>query len=84
MMLLVAANDLMTLYLALETMSLAIYVLVAGNRGSLRSSEAGFKYLIMGAFASAFLLMGMALLYGHAGARATRPWRRPSPARPRP
>ena len=67
MMLLVAATDLMTLFLALETMSLSVYVLVAGNRGSLRSSEAGFKYLIMGAFASAFLLMGMALLYGETG-----------------
>ncbi len=67
MMLMVAATDLMSLFLALETMSLSVYVLVAGNRGSLRSSEAGFKYLILGAFASAMLLMGMALLYGQAG-----------------
>jgi len=67
MMLLAAATDLMSLFLAIETMSLSVYVLVAGNRGSLRSSEAGFKYLIMGAFASAVLLMGMALLYGQAG-----------------
>ncbi len=67
MMLLAAATDLMSLFLALETMSLAVYVLVAGNRGSLRSSEAGFKYLIMGAFASAVLLMGSALLYGQTG-----------------
>ena len=67
MMLLAAATDLMSLFLALETMSLSVYVLVAGNRGSLRSSEAGFKYLIMGAFASAVLLMGCALLYGQAG-----------------
>ncbi len=67
MMLLAASTDLMSLFLALETMSLSVYVLVAGNRGSLRSSEAGFKYLVMGAFASAFLLMGMALLYGQAG-----------------
>ena len=67
MMLLAAATDLMSLFLALETMSLSVYVLVAGNRGSLRSSEAGFKYLIMGAFGSAVLLMGMALLYGQAG-----------------
>jgi NADH-quinone oxidoreductase subunit N len=68
MMLLAAATDLLSLFLAIETMSLAVYVLVAGNRGSLRSSEAGFKYLILGAFASAFLLMGLALLYGQAGA----------------
>lgn len=67
MMLLTAATDLMSVFLALETMSLAVYVLVAGNRGSLRSSEAGFKYLILGAFSSAFLLMGMALLYGQTG-----------------
>lgn len=67
MMLLAAATDLMSLFLAIETMSLSIYVMVAGNRGSLRSSEAGFKYLIMGAFASAVLLMGLALLYGQAG-----------------
>ena len=68
MMLLAAATDLLSLFLAIETMSLAVYVLVAGNRGSLRSSEAGFKYLILGAFASAFLLMGLALLYGQTGA----------------
>ncbi|HPF33819.1 MAG TPA: NADH-quinone oxidoreductase subunit N [Candidatus Krumholzibacteria bacterium] len=67
MMLLTAATDLMSVFLAIETMSLAVYVLVAGNRGSLRSSEAGFKYLILGAFSSAFLLMGMALLYGQTG-----------------
>ena len=67
MMLMAAASDLMSLFLALETMSLSIYVMVAGNRGSLRSSEAGFKYLILGSFASAVLLMGMALLYGQAG-----------------
>jgi NADH-quinone oxidoreductase subunit N len=67
MMLLTAATDLMSVFLAIELMSLAVYVLVSGNRGSLRSSEAGFKYLILGAFSSAFLLMGMALLYGQAG-----------------
>ncbi len=67
MMILAAATDLLALYLGLETMSLSIYVLVAGRRDSLRSTEAGFKYLIMGAFASAFLLFGMALLYGQAG-----------------
>ena len=67
MMLLAAATDLLSLFLAIETMSLSVYVLVAGNRGSLRSSEAGFKYLIMGAFASAVLLMGCALLYGQVG-----------------
>ncbi len=67
MMVLVASNDLMTLYLGLETMSLATYILAGGVRGDVRSSEAGFKYLILGGFSSAFLLMGMALVYGFAG-----------------
>ena len=81
MMVLAAANDLLTLFLGLETMSLATYVLVGGVRGNVRSSEAGFKYLLLGGFASAFLLMGMALLYGFAGgtgfdAIARRAWQR--------
>jgi NADH-quinone oxidoreductase subunit N len=67
MMILVAANDLLTIFLGLETMSLATYILVGGVRGNIRSSEAGFKYLILGGFSSAFLLMGMALIYGFAG-----------------
>ncbi len=67
MMVLVAATDLLTLFLGLETMSLAVYMLVGGVRGNVRSSEAGFKYLVLGGFSSAFLLMGMALLYGFAG-----------------
>ncbi len=67
MMVLVAASDLMSLFLGLETMSLAVYVLVGGRKGYVRSSEAGFKYLILGGFSSAFLLMGMALIYGFAG-----------------
>jgi NADH-quinone oxidoreductase subunit N len=48
-------------------MSLATYILVGGVRGDIRSSEAGFKYLILGGFSSAFLLLGMALIYGFAG-----------------
>ena len=67
MQVLVAATNLLTLFLGVETMSLAVYILAGGNRGSLRSAEAGFKYLILGAFASAILLMGSALLYGQAG-----------------
>jgi NADH-quinone oxidoreductase subunit N len=67
MMILAAANDLLTVFLGLETMSLAVYILVGGVRGNVRSSEAGFKYLILGGFSSAFLLMGLALLYGFAG-----------------
>jgi len=67
MMVLAAAGDLLTVFLGLETMSLATYILVGGVRGNVRSSEAGFKYLILGGFSSAFLLMGMGLLYGFAG-----------------
>jgi NADH-quinone oxidoreductase subunit N len=64
MMVLASATDLVTLFLGLETMSIALYVLAAIQRHSLFSNEAGFKYLILGAFSSAFLLYGMALLYG--------------------
>jgi NADH-quinone oxidoreductase subunit N len=67
MMVLAAAADLITLFLGLETMSLATYILAGGVRGNIRSSEAGFKYLLLGGFSSAFLLMGMALVYGFAG-----------------
>jgi len=67
MMVMAAANDFVTLFVGLETMSVALYVLAASRRHSLASNEAGFKYLILGAFSSAFLLYGMALLYGSTG-----------------
>jgi NADH-quinone oxidoreductase subunit N len=67
MMVLAAASDLITLFLGLEMMSMAVYVLVAGRRGHQRNAEAALKYLLLGSFASAFMLMGMAFLYGHAG-----------------
>ncbi len=67
MMVLAAANDLLALFLGLETMSLAVYVLVCGRRLSLASGEAALKYLLLGSFAAAVLLMGMALVYGFAG-----------------
>ncbi len=67
MMVLSAANDLLSLFLGLETMSLAVYVLVAGRRTTPQSGEAALKYLLLGSFASAVLLMGMALVYGYAG-----------------
>lgn len=68
MMVLAAANDLLAVFLGLETMSLAVYILAGGVRGNPRSSEAGLKYLLLGGFSSAFLLMGMALVYGACGA----------------
>jgi len=67
MMTMVAAESMLTLFIGLETMSLAIYVLAAFKRRSQASVEAGMKYFIMGAVASAFLLYGMALLFGLTG-----------------
>ena len=67
MMLMVSANDLITLYLALELQSLALYVVAAINRNSLRSTEAGLKYFVLGALSSGMLLYGMSLVYGFTG-----------------
>jgi NADH-quinone oxidoreductase subunit N len=67
MMLMAAAINLMTMFLALEILSIALYVLVGLNRAEQRSAEGALKYLLLGAFASGFLLYGMALLYGQAG-----------------
>lgn len=61
------AGDLVTVFLGIETMSLAVYVMTAARRGSVRGSEGAMKYFLMGAFASGFLVYGMALLYGAAG-----------------
>ncbi|MFV0462627.1 MAG: NADH-quinone oxidoreductase subunit NuoN [Nostocoides sp.] len=68
MLLFVAANDLITLFIALEVLSLPLYVLTGlARRRRLLSQEASLKYFLLGAFASAFLLFGSALLYGYAG-----------------
>ncbi|MBI5608831.1 MAG: NADH-quinone oxidoreductase subunit N [Deltaproteobacteria bacterium] len=63
----VASESLLTLFVGLEIMSMAIYVMVAIKRTSQASVEAGMKYFIMGSVASAFLLYGMAFLYGLSG-----------------
>ncbi|WP_415951232.1 NADH-quinone oxidoreductase subunit NuoN [Streptomyces sp. KLOTTS4A1] len=63
-----AANDLLTLFIALEVFSLPLYLLCAlARRKRLLSQEAAVKYFLLGAFSSAFLLFGIALLYGYAG-----------------
>ena len=62
-----SANDLIVLFLGLETLSLALYVLAASNRRSSESAESGIKYFVLGGFASAFLLYGIALVYGATG-----------------
>ena len=63
----ISAGSLLSMYLGIEILSVALYVLAALQRRSVMSNEAGFKYLILGAFSSAFLLYGMALLYGSTG-----------------
>jgi NADH-quinone oxidoreductase subunit N len=67
MMMIVSANDLISLYLGLELMSLALYVLAAVRRDDVRSSEAGLKYFILGALSSGMLLYGASLIYGFTG-----------------
>ena len=67
MIVMAAANDLMVFFLALETMSIAVYVLTGMWRASGRASEASMKYFLMGAFATGFLLYGIALIYGATG-----------------
>jgi NADH-quinone oxidoreductase subunit N len=67
MMLMISANDLISLYLGLELQSLSLYVLAAMNRDNARSAEAGLKYFVLGALSSGMLLYGASLLYGFAG-----------------
>ena len=67
MAIMVSANDLITLYLGLELQSLALYILAAFNRDSLRASEAGLKYFVLGALSSGLLLYGASLVYGFSG-----------------
>jgi NADH-quinone oxidoreductase subunit N len=67
MMLMAAAGDLIVVFLALELMSLCLYVLAGLFKRELVSSEASMKYFLLGAFASSFLLYGIALIYGAAG-----------------
>jgi NADH-quinone oxidoreductase subunit N len=67
MMMLISANDLIALYLGLETMSLALYVLAAIHRDSVRATEAGLKYFVLGALSSGMLLYGASLIYGYTG-----------------
>jgi len=62
-----ASNDLIVLFLGLETLSIALYVLAASHRKRLESQEAGIKYFILGGFSSAFFLYGIALVYGATG-----------------
>jgi NADH-quinone oxidoreductase subunit N len=67
MMVLISAGDLIMLYLGLELMSLALYVVAASNRDNARSTEAGLKYFVLGALSSGMLLYGASLIYGFTG-----------------
>ena len=66
-LMLTAFKNMTTLFLGIEIMSIPLYVLAASKKEDLKSNEAGFKYLIMGSFASGFLLFGIALIYGACG-----------------
>src|SRR6185312_17183629 len=68
MMILAAARDLIIVFLGIELMSIAVYVLVGINRRTERSAEGAIKYFLLGAFSTAFLLYGTALIYGATGA----------------
>jgi NADH-quinone oxidoreductase subunit N len=67
MLMLISAADLIALYLGLELMSLALYVVAAIDRTSVRSTEAGLKYFVLGALSSGMLLYGASLIYGFTG-----------------
>jgi NADH-quinone oxidoreductase subunit N len=67
MLLMISANDMLSLYLGLELQSLSLYVVAAFRRDHLRSSEAGLKYFVLGALSSGMLLYGMSMVYGFAG-----------------
>ncbi len=67
MMVMVSANDMLTLYMGLELQSLSLYVVAAINRENLRSTEAGVKYFVLGALSSGMLLYGISLVYGYTG-----------------
>jgi NADH-quinone oxidoreductase subunit N len=66
-LMLTSFKNMCTLFLGIEIMSIPLYVLASSKKTDIKSNEAGFKYLIMGSFASAFLLFGIALIYGASG-----------------
>src|SRR5215470_11070375 len=67
MMVLISAGDLISLYLGLELMSLALYVVATSHRDNVKSNEAGLKYFVLGALSSGMLLYGASLIYGYTG-----------------
>jgi NADH-quinone oxidoreductase subunit N len=67
MMMMISANDLISLYLGIELQSLSLYVIAAFQRDTVRSSEAGLKYFVLGALSSGMLLYGCSMIYGFTG-----------------
>ena len=67
MLILIASNNLMSMYLGIELQSLSLYVMSAINKDSLKSSEAGVKYFVLGALSSGILLYGCSFIYGFTG-----------------
>ena len=67
MSIMVSANNLLSMYIGIEMQSLALYIMAAFNRDSLRASEAGLKYFVLGALSSGLLLYGASLVYGFTG-----------------
>ena len=67
MLMMISANDLIALYMGIELQSLALYVIAAFKRDSLRSTEAGLKYFVLGALSSGMLLYGCSMIYGFTG-----------------
>jgi NADH-quinone oxidoreductase subunit N len=67
MLVMISANDMISLYLGLELSSLSLYVVAAINRDNVRSTEAGLKYFILGALSSGMMLYGISLIYGFTG-----------------
>ena len=67
MSIMISANNLLSVYIGVELQALALYIMAATNRDSLRSSEAGLKYVVLGSLSSGILLYGISLIYGFAG-----------------
>ena len=67
MSIMVSANNLLSMYIGIEMQSLALYIMAAFNRDSLRASESGLKYFVLGALSSGLLLYGASLVYGFTG-----------------
>ena len=83
MMVMASARDLISIFIALELLSIPAYMLAAWRKRDLKGNEAGMKYYLMGVFASAVMLYGMSLIYGFTGTHRAGRDRRQGRRRPR-